>query len=73
MTVSNTRLLLAIMVVGSALVMGFCVVLGWAPTNPASAGAAGIVIGNAFAECKIILARYFPSGDSETSRQPEKT
>lgn len=71
LSTNQVRVILALMVIGSSMVMGFMVVAGLATKDAAMSTTIGIVIGNAFAEVKIILARYFPSGDSEQSKQPE--
>lgn len=71
MNTSQVRIVLALLVVGASLVMGLLVISGFVTHDPALAGTVGIVIGNAFAEVKIVLARFFPSGDSESTSKPE--
>lgn len=51
-------------VIGSAVV-GLLVLLGLATKDPQLSGAVGIIIGNAFAEAKLIISHYFPSTSGE--------
>lgn len=71
MTTNQLRISLALMVVCTSLAVCILVVCDVMPKDPSAAGTMGMVIGSLLAETKIILTRYFPSGDSEPAKPPE--